>query len=251
MEVGLSIGATLGKVEKVDANTKGFCLGSCLRVRVLIDISKPLCRGRKVHLGEHGLRWVDLKYERLPIYCYLCGKVDHDERDCMQWVRSKDTLRPEEKQFGPWLRATPDRVQKPQIITATTNGETNTAGNECETPPERRGNEAIPRWKTTQPGNVISEVTEEVGITRADVMKAVDTPTNTHPKAPIHLLPPNFEQQIRDIDAAIHRDVPGLISEPGKEMMLTGEENMQPHTDSRRVKEEWAKAIGPNIGNQS
>ena len=82
-------------------------------------------------------------------------------------------------------------------------------------------------------------------------MKAVDTPTNTHPKAPVHLLPPNFEQQIRDIDAAIHGDVPGLISEPGKEMMLTGEENTQPHTESRRVKEEWAKASGPNKGNQS
>ena len=62
-EVGLSIGATLGKVEKVDANAKGFCLGNSLRIRVLIDISKPLCQGRKVRLGEHGLRWVDLKYE--------------------------------------------------------------------------------------------------------------------------------------------------------------------------------------------
>ena len=88
-EVGLSIGATLGEVQKVDVNMKGFCLGNSMRVRVLLDISKSLCRDRKVCLGEHGLRWVDLKYERLPIYCYLCGRVDHDERDCMQWVRSK------------------------------------------------------------------------------------------------------------------------------------------------------------------
>lgn len=70
-DVGLSIGATLGKVEKVDANTKGFCLGNSLRVRVLLDISIPLCRGRKVCLGEYGLRWVDFKYEWLPIFCYL------------------------------------------------------------------------------------------------------------------------------------------------------------------------------------
>ena len=54
-EVGLTIGDTLRKVEKVDANAKGFCLGNSLRIRVLIDISKPLCRGRKVRLGEQSM----------------------------------------------------------------------------------------------------------------------------------------------------------------------------------------------------
>ena len=83
-EVGECIGATLGKVEKVDANGKGFCLGNSLCIKVLLDISLPLCRGRKVCLGEQGLKWVDLKYERLPIFCYLCGRVDHDEKECMQ-----------------------------------------------------------------------------------------------------------------------------------------------------------------------
>ena len=82
--VGWSIGATLGEVEKVDANEKGFCLGKFIRVRVLIDISIPLCRGQKVRLGEHGLKWVEFKYERLSIFCYLCGRIDHDERDCLQ-----------------------------------------------------------------------------------------------------------------------------------------------------------------------
>ena len=82
--VGWSIGATLGEVEKVDANEKGFCLGKFKRVRVLMDISIPLCRGQKVRLGEHGLKWVEFKYERLSIFCYLCGRIDHDERDCLQ-----------------------------------------------------------------------------------------------------------------------------------------------------------------------
>lgn len=85
-EMGLSIGATLGEVEKVDANDKGFCLGSFMRIRVLLDVSLPLCRGRKVQLGEYGVKWVDFRYERLPIFCYLCGKIDHDEKDCLQWI---------------------------------------------------------------------------------------------------------------------------------------------------------------------
>ena len=82
--VGLSIEATLGEVEKMDANEKGFCLGKFIRIRVLMDISMPLCQGRKVLLGEYGLKWVDFKYERLPIFYYLCGRIDHDERDCLQ-----------------------------------------------------------------------------------------------------------------------------------------------------------------------
>ena len=47
-EVGISIEATLGEVVKVDANGEGFCLGNCLRIRVILDVSMPLCRGRKV-----------------------------------------------------------------------------------------------------------------------------------------------------------------------------------------------------------
>ncbi|XP_030923329.1 uncharacterized protein LOC115950238 [Quercus lobata] len=108
-EVGMSIGTTLGEVEKVDVNEKGFCLVSYLRITVSLDVSMPLCQGRKVRLGEYGRKWVDFRYKRLPIFCYLCGKIDHDERDCLMWIRSKDTLRPEEKQFGPWLHVSQDK----------------------------------------------------------------------------------------------------------------------------------------------
>lgn len=41
--VGMSIEATLREVEKVDANGRGFCLGSFMGIRVLMDITKPLC----------------------------------------------------------------------------------------------------------------------------------------------------------------------------------------------------------------
>nr|XP_023912495.1 uncharacterized protein LOC112024087 [Quercus suber] len=48
-EVGYSIiGTTIGSVECVDVNEKGFCLGSFMRIKVMIDILHPLCRGRKV-----------------------------------------------------------------------------------------------------------------------------------------------------------------------------------------------------------
>jgi len=45
--------------------------------------------------------------------------VDHDEQDCMLWIRSSETLRAKEKQYGPWLHAIPKRLQKPQMVVAT------------------------------------------------------------------------------------------------------------------------------------
>lgn len=41
-----------------------------MRVRVIIDISKPLSRGRKITLYDDSVCWVSFKYERLPNFCY-------------------------------------------------------------------------------------------------------------------------------------------------------------------------------------
>ncbi|XP_075645352.1 uncharacterized protein At4g02000-like [Castanea sativa] len=109
-DVGVCVGSILGKVEKVDMDKKGFSLGGYLRIRVKMDITQPLSRGRIVRIGDALPRWVEFKYERLPIFRYCCGKVDHNERDCVQWIWSKATIKAEDKQFGAWLRASPDHL---------------------------------------------------------------------------------------------------------------------------------------------
>lgn len=45
--MGLGIGGILGKVEKVDVGDKGLSMGSYPRIRVILDISQPLCREGK------------------------------------------------------------------------------------------------------------------------------------------------------------------------------------------------------------
>lgn len=112
---------------------------------------------------------------------------------CMQWVRRKDTLRPEEKQFGPWLRATLGKVQKPQTIIAMTNGEFSRGEGDHEVPLERRGKGDIPRWVVSQSGKVLSGLTRGVGITRTDMVKGYDSPSIAHPEIPVSLQSPNFE----------------------------------------------------------
>ena len=69
-EVAEKIAGPIGMIEKVDVGSKGFSMGKYLRIRVTIDISKPLCRGRVVRMGALEKGWVDFRYERLPIFCY-------------------------------------------------------------------------------------------------------------------------------------------------------------------------------------
>ena len=166
-----------------------------------LDITKPLCRGRKVRLGEHGMKWVEFKYERLPIFCYLCGMIDHDERDCLQGFRSKETPRPEEKQIGPWLRANPDKHQKTVLITAGKYGESRNGEVEPETMARRWNAEPTEEGVNTRiDGLGKAERTVEV---RADVVNVDNSPDQLKIKIPNISLRSNFETEIQAIDAAI------------------------------------------------
>ncbi|KAF3952002.1 hypothetical protein CMV_022403 [Castanea mollissima] len=111
-----TIGNTLGTVEQVDASPTGECRGRCLRVRVNINITQPLCRGRYVDLGDSEPHWISFQYERMPIFCYWCGVLNHNERDCKLWSDSGETLNKEDQQYGPWLRATMTNVQPSQVV---------------------------------------------------------------------------------------------------------------------------------------
>ena len=79
--------------------------GNFLRVRVSIDLSLPLCRGRLVSLKNEKQTWISLRYERLPNLCYWCCRLTHDDKDCQMWIEIEGTLLPNQRQFGPSIRA--------------------------------------------------------------------------------------------------------------------------------------------------
>ena len=81
-----------------EAETEG---DNFLRVRVTIDVSKPLCRGPLISLDSGKERWVPFKYERLPSLCFWCGCLTHDNHDCRLWIESEGSLSSESQQFGP------------------------------------------------------------------------------------------------------------------------------------------------------
>ena len=78
-----------------------------MRVRVSVDITKPLCRGRIISLDNGKELWVSFKYERLPNLCYWCGCLTHNDRDCALWIESEGSLQTDSQQFGPWIKAAP------------------------------------------------------------------------------------------------------------------------------------------------
>ncbi|KAI5337577.1 hypothetical protein L3X38_016848 [Prunus dulcis] len=66
--MGKEIGTTLGDFVVTDQSKRTDCYGSYLRIKVGIDISKPLRRCMPVRLpgGQTTTQWVDLPYEKLP-----------------------------------------------------------------------------------------------------------------------------------------------------------------------------------------
>ena len=99
------VGNSIGKVIEVADPEDDGNRGEFLRVRISIDISKPLPRCRKLWYEGKQIGWVGLKYERLPNFCYWCGRLSHVERDCELWIRGKENLKKENQQFREWMRA--------------------------------------------------------------------------------------------------------------------------------------------------
>ncbi|XP_065617500.1 uncharacterized protein LOC136062418 [Quercus suber] len=91
VETALKFGDSLGVVSKPKdiSEMKG---GTFMRVRVEVDVMKPLCRGRHVTWDEASEGWIYFKYERLPNICYWCGHLSHNDKDCIIWLQSKGSM---------------------------------------------------------------------------------------------------------------------------------------------------------------
>ena len=93
------MGETLGTVTK-PKDVYDIQGGNFMRVRVAGDITKPLCRGRKLTQDQTDKVWVSFMYAHLPNICYWCGHLSHDDKDCILLLNRKGTLTLENQQFG-------------------------------------------------------------------------------------------------------------------------------------------------------
>lgn len=112
-KIGESIGGKVGRVLEVKTDGDGVGIGSCLKVRVEIEVDKPLVRRVKLNIdeGKGETKWVYLRYERLPYYCAVCGRLGHQDRECHQANQQRKEKGKIDIQYGNWLRA-PHRSNK-------------------------------------------------------------------------------------------------------------------------------------------
>ena len=78
-ETGRMLGASVGTVQAVDTDANGVGWGEALRVKVLIDLYKPLARKLKI---QGATKWIPFQYERLPKFCFSCGTILHGKTGC-------------------------------------------------------------------------------------------------------------------------------------------------------------------------
>ncbi|KAH9799961.1 hypothetical protein WN943_000608 [Citrus x changshan-huyou] len=95
------LGAIIGTIEEVETSENGECIGEYARVRIKVDISKPL--KKIIFLEPEGEEKIPMpiRYERLPDFCFCCGTLGHQFRECIKYKDQKQ----EDLAFGPWMRA--------------------------------------------------------------------------------------------------------------------------------------------------
>lgn len=102
-EMATALGEAIEKVEEVETDATGECFGQFLRLRISVDITRPL--KKILELEQEGQAEEDIPmrvmYERLPDFCFCCGRIGHQYRECAHYKsQSKDELA-----YGPWLKA--------------------------------------------------------------------------------------------------------------------------------------------------
>ncbi|XP_074313724.1 uncharacterized protein LOC141648916 [Silene latifolia] len=82
-------------------------LEKAVRIQVLHNIRKPLQPSVEIRLADGKINFFDVKYERLPLYCYGCGVLGHGLKDCDSGPHDEDNLL-----YGEKLRASPRKGGK-------------------------------------------------------------------------------------------------------------------------------------------
>lgn len=102
------LGDFFGEFVMYDAKNNSSIWVEYMRIKIKLDVRKPLKRRKKIVRKNGSEFMVTCKYERLGDFCFVCGLMTHTERFFRRNIdsRSEDS----QKDWGGWLRAPPRRV---------------------------------------------------------------------------------------------------------------------------------------------
>ncbi|KAH9783095.1 zinc knuckle protein [Citrus sinensis] len=97
------LGSLIGKVEDVDTDEVGECVGPIVRTRISVDVTRPLKKIMFLQQEDRVKTPIGVQYERLPKFCFCCGLVGHQYRECLKYKGQQK----EKLAYGSWLKALP------------------------------------------------------------------------------------------------------------------------------------------------
>lgn len=79
------LGARVGRVQDIGTDAHEECFGEFVRIRVSVDITKPL--KKLIVLKQEGEEDIPMPvvYEQLPDFCFCCGCIGHQFRECTKY----------------------------------------------------------------------------------------------------------------------------------------------------------------------
>lgn len=106
--VGKQLGNFFGQFLQYDTKNNSSIWREFMRLRIRIDVRRPLKRRKKICKKDNSEVMVNCKYEKLGDFCFVCGMLSHTERFCHKKLKAGS----EEvsKEWGSWLRAQPRRL---------------------------------------------------------------------------------------------------------------------------------------------
>jgi cytochrome c len=78
------MGDQLGTFQEIPKSGKRNLWDDFYRIRVELDVTNPIKRWVKFQdlKTRETLRY-DVKYERMPTFCYFCGLIGHADKNCL------------------------------------------------------------------------------------------------------------------------------------------------------------------------
>ena len=97
-----AMGKKLGQFVKADVSGS-VGIDKSIRLRIAVDVRKPLTQEIKVKMrsGEEG--YFKVRYEKPPLFCYVCGRMGHGIKDCIEHKEEEGS----NLKYGGWLKASP------------------------------------------------------------------------------------------------------------------------------------------------
>ncbi|MFQ6644989.1 hypothetical protein Gotur_020351 [Gossypium turneri] len=80
-------------------------IGEFCRLRIKLNVQKPLRRGIFVSTGNGNKFWIPFKYEKLPTFCFGCKRLGHGLHECTEITPAEKNRIREDPPFSLALKA--------------------------------------------------------------------------------------------------------------------------------------------------